>query len=233
MQYVIRPAGFGYLFLALSVSISFSARSEEATKNDDIFSQLMGVVKDKIEENKADEAARRQKEAQQDEARAQRQKAEAEEKAKADAVQKQAAALQNAAAPAVAARKDENWTESWDKASAAARKANKPILADFTGSDWCGWCKKLDAEVFATKEFRDWAKDNVILLKLDFPRNSPQDPAIKTQNEGLAEKYKITGYPTILFLDDDGKKSGKLDYLDGGLEKFIEAADKMMKKINK
>jgi len=233
MKYLMRSIEFGCVIFALC--ISFSVRTEDAAK-DDIFSQLFGTVKEKvgstIEQNKADEAAKKQQDAQQEAARAERQKA-ADEKAKADAEQKKAAALQNASAPApaAAAKKDDGaWTESWDKAIEAAGKANKPILADFTGSDWCSWCQKLDKEVFSTKEFRDWAQKNVILLKVDYPKYTAQDAAIKKQNEDLAKKYKIQGYPTILFLNEDGKTLGKSGYLEGGPEKWIPAAEKVINK---
>jgi protein disulfide-isomerase len=43
-----------------------------------------------------------------------------------------------------AARAELRWTEDFDKAAARAREENKYVLVDFTGSDWCGWCKKLD-----------------------------------------------------------------------------------------
>jgi protein disulfide-isomerase len=232
MKYSIRLIEFVSLFM-LSVSFSSSTGAEEAANKDDIFSQLFSTVKEHvdstIEQNKADEAARKRQEAQQEAARLQRQNAAAEEKAKVEAEQKKAA-QQNLTVTAPAIKKDDNWTESWDKAVEAARKANKPILADFTGSDWCGWCKKLDQEVFATKEFRDWAQKNVILLKLDYPKYTTQDSAIKTQNEELSKKYKIQGFPTILFLNDDGKTLGKVGYLEGGPEKWTAAADKLINK---
>ena len=65
---------------------------------------------------------------------------------------------------------DEGWLVDLEEAYNQSKQTDKPILANFTGSDWCGWCKKLRAEVFSRPEFKTWAKENVILLELDFPR---------------------------------------------------------------
>ncbi|MCC5829469.1 MAG: thioredoxin family protein [Phycisphaeraceae bacterium] len=68
---------------------------------------------------------------------------------------------------------DAKWLESYDEAIKMARESGKPVMINFTGSDWCGWCIRLDREVFATSEFAKWSSDNVVLLKLDFPRRTP------------------------------------------------------------
>ncbi|MBI5725933.1 MAG: thioredoxin family protein [Planctomycetes bacterium] len=127
-----------------------------------------------------------------------------------------------ASAPAV------EWLTSYAKAVEAAKKDKKLILADFTGSDWCGWCKKLKAEVFDTDEFKTWAAKNVILLELDFPKKKQQDDATKKQNQELNDKYKIEGFPTILFLKADGTKVGQTGYVKGGAKVWIENAQKII-----
>ena len=121
-----------------------------------------------------------------------------------------------------------SWLTSFDAAKAAAKKDNKVILADFTGSDWCGWCIKLDEEVFSKPEFQTWADKKVVLLKLDFPRKTELPAELKEQNEGLAKQFGIKGFPTILFLDADGKQLGQLGYQKGGPAKWIEAAEAQM-----
>ena len=47
----------------------------------------------------------------------------------------------------------EGWLDDYDAALKKAADENKHIVVDFSGSDWCGWCKRLDKEVFATDEF--------------------------------------------------------------------------------
>jgi protein disulfide-isomerase len=113
------------------------------------------------------------------------------------------------------------WIEKYDDAIAVAKKNGRPILADFTGSDWCGWCIKLKAEVFDTKEFKEWAATNAVLLEVDFPRKKAQDAAIKAKNEQLSQQFRIEGFPTILILDANGKKIGELGYMEGGPKVWI------------
>ena len=59
---------------------------------------------------------------------------------------------------------DGKWLDSFDEAIKESKKTGKPILANFTGSDWCGWCIRLDKEVFSKSEFKEWADKNVVLL---------------------------------------------------------------------
>ncbi|MBI1373749.1 MAG: thioredoxin fold domain-containing protein [Phycisphaera sp.] len=117
-----------------------------------------------------------------------------------------------------------DWTENYADAVAESKKTHKPILANFTGSDWCGWCIKLHKEVFSTNEFNEWAKDNVVLLTVDFPQSKKQSKELKKQNKGLADKYNIEGFPTILFLDAEGKKLGESGYMRGGPKAWIANA---------
>ncbi len=78
-----------------------------------------------------------------------------------------------------------------------SKASNKPIFAFFTGSDWCGWCHKLQRDVFAKKEFIDWANKNVVLLELDFPRKKQLPEGLVQQNYSLQQQFGVRGYPTI------------------------------------
>ena len=117
------------------------------------------------------------------------------------------------------------WLESYEQALSLAKAEQRPILIDFTGSDWCTWCIRLDEEIFSKSEFRDWAKDNVVLLKLDFPQTQPQSMELVEQNQGLAQQYGIQGFPTILFINDSGQVLGNSGYLQGGPGGWIEDAE--------
>ena len=94
----------------------------------------------------------------------------------------------------------EGWLINFEDAYQQSSSSNKPIMANFTGSDWCGWCKKLKKAVFDTEIFKSWSNKNVVLLELDYPRRTPQDPAIKQQNQSLQQTFRqfVRGYPTVL-----------------------------------
>ncbi|HTV61609.1 MAG TPA: thioredoxin fold domain-containing protein [Verrucomicrobiae bacterium] len=122
---------------------------------------------------------------------------------------------------------DLNWLTDLPQAQAQAKAENKLVLMDFTGSDWCPWCIKLDKEVFDQPEFADYAKTNLVLVELDFPRNKPQSDALKAANAALAKKYNIEGYPTVIALKPDGAVVWKqVGYAPGGPAAMIAQLDK-------
>jgi thioredoxin-related protein len=129
-----------------------------------------------------------------------------------------------------AAAAELNWMTDLPKAQAKAKEEKKLVMLDFTGSDWCGWCMKLDKEVFSKPEFADYASKNLVLVEVDFPRSKPQSDAQKKANEALQNKYKVEGYPTIIVLNSDGKKIGELGYQPGGAKAFIAELEKLKKK---
>lgn len=108
------------------------------------------------------------------------------------------------------------WTEDWEAAQNQAKREGKDLLINFTGSDWCVWCKKLDAEVFSKAEYSREASTKYIHVKLDFPQRLPQTPAIKARNRQLAERFLVEGYPTILLADANLRVFGRTGYQEGG-----------------
>ena len=129
----------------------------------------------------------------------------------------------------ITASAESNWVTDYKKAQEDAKAGKKLMLLDFTGSDWCGWCMKMDKEVFSTPEFQNYASRNLILVKLDFPRRRPQTEALKKQNEELAEKYGIQGFPTIIVLNGQGEKVGELGYMEGGPSPFLAKLETLPK----
>ncbi len=127
-----------------------------------------------------------------------------------------------------AARMKSLWGENFEDALRLSRKTGRPILADFTGSDWCSWCIKLDKEVFTTTEFQTWARENVVLVKLDYPRRKPQEKWLKEQNDRLLKKYRVQKFPTVLVLGHDGRRLGELGYQPGGPKAWIIAAERKL-----
>ena len=119
------------------------------------------------------------------------------------------------------------WETDLPNALAKARTEDKLVLLDFTGSDWCGWCIRFDKEVFATREFKDYADKNLVLVQLDFPHRKPQSAELKEANAELNKKYSIEGYPTFVVLDKDGKEIGRqVGYSEGGPKPFIAQLEK-------
>ena len=122
-----------------------------------------------------------------------------------------------------------SWDEQMSSALARARKLRRPILVNFTGSDWCGWCIRLDKEVFSTPAFKEYAAKNLVLLKIDFPRNKWQTPAERKANMDLARKYGVQGYPTILLLNSKGDVIARTGYRRGGAAAYIRHLQKLLK----
>lgn len=113
------------------------------------------------------------------------------------------------------------WETDFKAAQAKATASGKPMLLDFTGSDWCGWCIRLDKEVFSQPEFAAFASEALVLVELDFPRGKSQPEAIKKQNEALAKQYGVRGFPTIILLSPDGKLLAETGYQKGGAAKYV------------
>ncbi len=113
------------------------------------------------------------------------------------------------------------WLTHYDSALAKAKAENKIVLMDFSGSDWCGWCKKLDQEIFSTSEFADYADKNLVLLKVDFPKKARLSAEQEEHNLALAQKYNIEGFPTVILLDTSENRIGTLGYMEGGPKAFI------------
>jgi thioredoxin-related protein len=122
------------------------------------------------------------------------------------------------------------WLTDYKKAQEEAKAGNKILLLNFTGSDWCGWCKKFDKEILLQPQFKDFARDNLVIVELDFPRAKPQTPELRTQNRELAQQYEIVGFPTIVVLSADGQKLWRYDgYFPDGPAAFIAQLQKLRK----
>lgn len=127
------------------------------------------------------------------------------------------------------------WETDLKKAVDISLEKKLPLFLFFTGSDWCGVCKKLQNEVFFKPEFAEWAKDKVVLVELDFPRNKQPDPELQKQNTPMKEMFGITGYPTIVFVTPSKNqlgtyytRIGSLGYKPGGPEVWLDAASQIL-----
>jgi len=137
----------------------------------------------------------------------------------------------------VSAQEKLTWHTDINQALKIAIKENKKVMLFFTGSDWCGWCTKLQNEVFRTSDFEKWS-DDLVLVELDFPRRTPQDQNIKAQNRQLQSMFKVRGYPAVHFVNPeklpDGKMNlndlGKTGYVRGGAKKWLIVANGIVNK---
>jgi thioredoxin-related protein len=133
--------------------------------------------------------------------------------------------------------KELTWETDVNKAIQISNKEKKPMLLFFTGSDWCGWCIRLQKEVLKTPEFATWAKKNVVLVELDYPRSKQQSEEIKAQNNNLQQIFGIQGFPTVYFATAkfNEKKSaaftgiGSTGYVAGGPKAWLDVADGILK----
>jgi protein disulfide-isomerase len=119
------------------------------------------------------------------------------------------------------------WTTDYAAALASAKADNRLVFLFFTGSDWCGWCQRFDSEILSTKEFASFAKEKLVLVKLDFPRQTPQSTAVKAQNLRLTKQYGIEGYPTVVVLNARGKQIAQLGYEEGGPKPYVRKLKKL------
>jgi thiol-disulfide isomerase/thioredoxin len=134
-----------------------------------------------------------------------------------------ASAPQVVASGVTGAEEPAGWLSDLGAAQARAQATNRPIVAVFSGSDWCKPCIMYEQEVFAKPEFAEFAKDKLVLAHFDFPRlkkNQPSAAQLKL-NEAAAEKLNREGdYPLAVIIAPDGKVLAKTGYIAGGPAAF-------------
>lgn len=128
------------------------------------------------------------------------------------------------------ARADQAWTSDYQKAQQEAKASHKLVLLDFTGSDWCGFCFQLDRAILSKPQFKDYASKNLVLVEVDFPRRKAQSIETKRQNQQLAQRYQIEGFPTLVVLNGEGQTVWRYDgmYM-GDVAAFLAELDKVRK----
>ena len=133
---------------------------------------------------------------------------------------------------APAAAGEIHWVTDFAAAKAQAKKEKKYLFIDFTGSDWCGWCKKLEKEVFSQEAFQKKIPQEFIMVQLDFPKKTKQDEKIAKQNQELSQKYGVRGFPTVILTDADGEEFARTGYRAGGPEAYIANLDGYVQNFN-
>lgn len=124
----------------------------------------------------------------------------------------------------------EPWQISYSRAINIAKTTRRPVMLVFTGSDWSPECQRWSRAIFQTHEFSSWATENAVKLEVDFPRRHQLPRALRGQNEWLRRKYagNIRVYPTVIFIDADGKVLGKLEYREMNVDRWIDNAEMLI-----
>ena len=123
------------------------------------------------------------------------------------------------------------WRTDLEPAIADARQNNRLLMIYFSGSDWCGVCRILDAEVFSQPEFQKFAEANLITVQADFPQAKRQDEAIRIQNERLQQQFHVEGFPTLLVFSPEGELIAQLGYEPGGPDVLIQQIRKVQQAL--
>ncbi|MBQ7252417.1 MAG: thioredoxin family protein [Kiritimatiellae bacterium] len=114
--------------------------------------------------------------------------------------------LPAAARPAESGAEPGKWTMDFDAAKRVAAERHLPLLVNFTGSDWCYWCKLMDRQVFSEEAWTAWAADRLLLVWIDFPSDKTLVPmGYVLRNRALAESFDVDGYPTYVLVAEDGE----------------------------
>jgi protein disulfide-isomerase len=121
------------------------------------------------------------------------------------------------------------WSTDLAKAQARAKAEGKAVLLNFTGSDWCGWCIKLRRDVFLKPDFEAYARTNLVLVEVDFPKRKPLAPETQKANQRLALHFQVQSYPTLILLDAKGAKLGAVNYANGGTKTFVAEVEKILR----
>lgn len=134
-----------------------------------------------------------------------------------------AAALLAGACGQHALAADYLWMKDAQAAGAASKINGKYVLLAFSGTQWCGWCIKLEQEVFSRPAYKEYAAGNLICVLLDYERNGrPVERRLASQHTGLLSAYAVRAFPTVLVLNPAGKVIGRTGYRRGGPEAYVE-----------
>jgi protein disulfide-isomerase len=122
------------------------------------------------------------------------------------------------------------WIEDFALAQTIAAQQNRYVFVDFTSMDSSDWCQKLQSEILDTEEFTSYARKNLVLVRIDFPRTTTQPQGLRDQNQTLAELYGVRGFPTVIVLNPLGQKVSDAKYEKGGVDPFLAELEPVINK---
>ena len=92
----------------------------------------------------------------------------------------------------------------WDAGLSEAGTSGRPVLVDVY-TDWCGWCKRMDREVYSRQDVREYLSQRFVTIKLNAESRDPGGYEGKSYtSSSLAARFRVSGYPTTVFLRSDG-----------------------------
>ncbi|MBQ2631575.1 MAG: thioredoxin family protein [Kiritimatiellae bacterium] len=112
------------------------------------------------------------------------------------------------------------WTDDIEGAFKAASESGRPVFIDFTGSDWCGWCKLAEKNIFSTRAWADFASE-LVCLKVDFPQRGRPDVMTMRRREDLAKAFGVEGFPTLVLATAERKELARFMAGRKGSAEFI------------
>lgn len=102
-----------------------------------------------------------------------------------------------------------DWNDNYAQALSEAKQERKNVLLNFTGSDWCIFCMKLDKNVFSKDAFQRLAKSSLKLVEIDFPEGKRLPTNVAQQNDRLKSQFNVQGFPTIILVDAQGHEQAR------------------------
>jgi tetratricopeptide (TPR) repeat protein len=117
------------------------------------------------------------------------------------------------------------WVTDAKTAIARAAAEKKDLLLLYTGSDWCPPCKKLEEEVLSQADFLKSAAEKFVMVMFDFPQEKVIPKELQDQNRAWAEKFGVSGYPTVILTDSLLRPYGITGYQEGGAESYLQLLD--------
>ena len=130
---------------------------------------------------------------------------------------------------------DEYWLDDYDQAVIVSKEKKLPILMYFSGSDWCKPCIMLTQTIFQTERFKNFSKDSLVLLHLDFPRKRENLPTaeIVAKRDALAEKYNNAGaFPHVVLLTPESDVIGTTGYKNISPDAYVTQLKSILKDFN-
>lgn len=114
------------------------------------------------------------------------------------------------------------WEPDIGSAMHEAQVTKRHVLVLFTGSDWCVWCQKMDDEVFSQREFAVYTHSNYVIVKLDYPKDTPQPDSVKRENAEMLRRFEVKGFPNAVIMDENSRVLTRIEgYQEGGAANFI------------